>query len=116
MSVTDLVTDRIMVEPHIRPEAIRRMGVVARGGIVLLLALGIAGYGLHTAAGSGYASSPFRIPTGIPTMKFAGGIGVADLTGDGLYFNEAKGTGSSQRLWRHNWYRRAKDNSNYYSP
>lgn len=56
---------------------------------------------------------------------------VADVSGDAreeaivfnqttrelrIYFNEAKGTGSPQRLWRHNWYRRAKDNYNYYSP
>jgi hypothetical protein len=32
-----------------------------------------------------------------------------------IYHNIAEGTGSSERLWRHNWYRRMKQNYDYYS-
>lgn len=56
---------------------------------------------------------------------------VADVSGDAreevitfnqanrelrVYFNTAAGNGSTRRLWRHNWYRRAKDSSQGYSP
>ena len=55
---------------------------------LILLIAGIAllgAVGRSAAAGAQYASSPFRIPTGIPAMNFSGGIGVADLTGDGRF-------------------------------
>jgi len=75
MSIADLVTPRIMVEPHIGPDPIHRAGIVAGGGIALLLALGITGYGAQegTAApaiGKGSLLTPFEtIPhEGVPVV------------------------------------------------